>query len=75
MASSSVNVSTESSDSSVGDSRSATSNPVSFLELLRQPKDSDLARKRKTLNLPPKGVKRGKGHAACDPKNISAADD
>ena len=35
---------------------------------------ADLARKRKVKTNPPKGIKKGKGVVAADPKNVFAAD-
>ena len=46
----------------------------SFLDQLRQPKQSELARKRKVpSNPPPKGSKKGRGKVFNEPVNVSPA--
>ena len=47
---------------------------VSLLSRLKSPTLADLARKRKVKTNPPKGIKKGKGVVAADPKNVFAAD-
>ena len=47
---------------------------MSLLSRLNSPTLADLARKRKVRTNPPKGIKKGKGAVAADPKNVSAAD-
>ena len=48
--------------------------PVSLLSRLKSPTLVNLAIKWKVRTNPPKGIKKGKGAAAVDPKNVSAAD-
>ena len=48
--------------------------PVSLLSRLKSPTLADLARKRKVRTNPPKGIKKGKGAVAADPKSVYAAD-
>ena len=60
---------------SSSESTALVSTPPSILDRLRSPTPSDLARKRKIRqNLPPKGVKRGKGRGFADPKGVVPAD-
>ncbi len=52
----------------------ASKETVSFLDQLRQPKQSELARKRKVpSNPPPKGSKKGRGKVFNEPVNVSPA--
>ena len=51
----------------------ATKEP-SVLSLLRAPKASDLARKRKIASNPPSGKKKSKGPVASEPSNVDARD-
>ena len=69
---SSTTIGSETSSVAVSSSESGQTSVVSLLTGLRLPTSSELSRKRKIKqNVPPTGLKKGKGRAAGNPKNIS----